>query len=84
MKKLLLFLFLMTISLGHAQGAAPTAPARSAGDVVSIFSGAYTDIGADFYPFWGQGTLYEQVALGGDNALHYSNLDYEGIDFNGS
>ena len=82
MKKLLLFLFLMTISLGYSQGAAPTAPSRNAWDVISVFSGGYSDVGTDFYPNWGQGTLYEQVSLGGDTALHYSNLDYQGAQFN--
>ncbi len=72
----------MITSLGFSQGAAPTAPARNAADVISVFCGAYTDVGSDFFPNWGQGTTYEQVALGGDLALHYSNLDYQGVQFN--
>ena len=72
----------MITSLGFSQGAAPTAPARNASDVISVFCGAYTDVGSDFFPNWGQGTTYEQVALGGDLALHYSNLDYQGVQFN--
>ena len=82
MKKIILLILLMITSLGFSQGAAPTAPARNAADVISVFCGAYTDVGSDFFPNWGQGTTYEQVALGGDLALHYSNLDYQGVQFN--
>ena len=82
MKKIILLILLMITSLGFSQGAAPTAPARNASDVISVFCGAYTDVGSDFFPNWGQGTTYEQVALGGDMALHYSNLDFQGVQFN--
>ena len=82
MKKIILLTILMLTSLGFSQGSAPTAPARNSSDVVSVFCGAYTDVGSDFFPNWGQGTSYEQVALGGDPALHYSNLDYQGVQFN--
>jgi Secretion system C-terminal sorting domain/PKD-like domain len=82
MKKIILLMILMMTSLGFSQGAAPTAPTRNATDVISVFSGSYTDVGSDFFPNWGQGTTYEQVALGGDLALHYSNLDYQGVQFN--
>jgi hypothetical protein len=80
MKKIIFLIFLMMTSLGFSQGAAPTPPARNASDVVSVFSNAYTDISnTDFFPNWGQGTAFEQVTLG-TAALHYSNLDYEGIN----
>ena len=42
MKKLLLLIFLLTISFGYSQTAAPTPPARVATDVVSVYSDAYT------------------------------------------
>jgi hypothetical protein len=80
MKKIILLILLMITSLGFSQGAAPTPPARNASDVVSVFSNAYTDISnTNFFPDWGQGTTYEQVTFG-TPTLHYSNLDYEGID----
>ena len=85
MKKIIFLIFLMMTSLGFSQGAAPTPPARNASDVITVFSdagGNYTEVGSDFYPNWGQGTQYEQVALGGDMALHYTNLDYQGVQFN--
>ncbi len=82
MKKIILLLILITTSLGFSQGAAPTAPTRNASDVISVFCGAYSDVGANFFPDWGQGTTFEQVTLDGDTALHYSNLDYQGVQFN--
>ncbi len=64
----------------------PTPPARDAGDVISIFSEAYTDItGTDFNPFWGQSghgsanTNY--VTADGNTLLHYPNFNFQGIDF---
>ncbi|MBU2929121.1 PKD domain-containing protein [Winogradskyella psychrotolerans] len=64
---------------------APDQPYRAEGDVVSIFSGAYTDIsGVDFYPNWGQATTYNLFDLSGDEMLQYTNLNYQGIDFSGT
>ncbi|SDI57297.1 PKD domain-containing protein [Winogradskyella thalassocola] len=64
---------------------APTQPSRSEGDVVSVFSAAYTDItGVDFFPNWGQATTYNLFDLSGDEMLQYTNLNYQGIDFSGT
>ncbi|REE07981.1 PKD domain-containing protein [Winogradskyella pacifica] len=64
---------------------APAQPSRSEGDVVSVFSGAYTDItGVDFFPNWGQETTYNLFDLSGDEMLQYANLNYQGIDFSGT
>jgi hypothetical protein len=83
MKKILLMMSIMMLSFGYSQTAAPTAPARNAWDVISVFCGAYTDVGSDFFPNWGQSTTYQQVDLGGgDMALRYTNLNYEGVQFN--
>ena len=62
--------------------AAATPPARNAWDVVSFYGGAYTNIDyANWFPGWGQGTQYEEVQPGGNAAIHYSALDYEGVEF---
>jgi hypothetical protein len=59
--------------------AAPTPPARDAADVISIFSGAYTDIaGSNFFPDWGQSTVVTTEVIAGDDTLKYANLNYEG------
>ena len=60
---------------------APNPSSRNEADVISIFSDAYTDIaGSDFYPNWGQNTIYTDFDLNGDKIIQYSNLNYQGID----
>ena len=55
---------------------------RDVSDVISIFSGAYTDISdVDYNPNWGQQTVYTAFDLNGDAMIQYSNLNYQGIDF---
>ncbi|MCU0644803.1 MAG: hypothetical protein MUC94_11135, partial [bacterium] len=63
---------------------APT-PSFTAGDVISVFSDAYTNIsGTDFFPNWGQATVVSQVQIDGNNTLFYSGLNYQGIQLAGS
>ena len=64
---------------------APTPPSRAPGDVISFFSDSYTDIvGVDFNPDWGQATTYVPFDLAGDEMIQYANLNYQGIDFEGT
>ena len=65
--------------------AAEAPSARNAWDVVSIYTdGTYTDRATtNFNPGWGQATVYSPFAISGNNMLKYSNLNYQGIDFNG-
>ncbi len=59
--------------------AAPVPPARNAADVVSIFSGAYTNIaGTDFNPNWGQSTAVSTIDIAGNSTLKYANFNYQG------
>jgi hypothetical protein len=59
--------------------AAPTPPARDAADVISIFSGAYSDIaGTNFFPDWGQTTVVTTEVIAGNDTLKYANFNYEG------
>ena len=59
--------------------AAPT-PTFDAAKVISIFSDAYTNVaGTDFNPGWGQSTIESLVQLGGNDAIKYMNLNYQGI-----
>lgn len=59
---------------------AATPPTRNAPDVVSIFSGEYTDLqGTDFYPNWNQTTTYTAFDVNGDAMIQYTNLNYQGI-----
>lgn len=62
---------------------APTPPSRAEGDVISIFSSAYTDVpGTNYFPDWGQGgqgSGWALFSLDGDEMLQYINLSYQGI-----
>lgn len=59
--------------------AAPAPPTRDAGDVVSIFSDAYTDVTLDELPTgWSAGT-FEATTVDNNNVWKLSNLDFIGI-----
>jgi hypothetical protein len=60
--------------------AAPTPPSRQAGDVVSIYSDAYTNINlSEVNPGWGQSTILTEVQVEGNNTWFYSDLSFSGI-----
>ncbi|MFY7963366.1 MAG: T9SS type A sorting domain-containing protein [Chitinophagaceae bacterium] len=71
--------------LAQPTTAAPTPPSRSAANVISIYSDAYSNIpNVNYNPFWGQsgfGTASE-ITVSGDNIREYLNMNYQGIDFN--
>jgi hypothetical protein len=57
-------------------------PTQDAVDVISIYSQSYTDPASiDYYPNWGQSTQYNVFVIGTDSMGQYSNLNYQGIDF---
>jgi len=59
--------------------AAPT-PSQDAADVISVFSGSYTDVsGTDFNPDWGQATVVTNETIAGDDTMLYTGLNYQGI-----
>jgi hypothetical protein len=61
--------------------AAPTPPARNAGDVTSVYSGAYTYVGGvNFNPGWGQSTVQSEVQVAGNATLKYASLNYQGFE----
>ena len=64
---------------------APTAPARNSWDVQSVYSSAYTNFSnVNFFPNWGQSTTFSRYTPVNDETLKYSNLTFQGIDFNGA
>ncbi|WP_339753140.1 T9SS type A sorting domain-containing protein [uncultured Winogradskyella sp.] len=88
MKKITFLLMLFAVTLGYSQSPDVVAatPTELEADVISIFSGAYTDVaGSGFNPNWGQSgfgsanTAFDVVGSG-DLALEYSNWNYQGTD----
>ncbi|CAN1512614.1 Secretion system C-terminal sorting domain [Flavobacteriaceae bacterium] len=64
---------------------APTAPDRNSWDVQSVYSSAYTNFSnVNFFPNWGQSTTFSTYTPVNDETLKYSNLTFQGIDFNGA
>lgn len=63
--------------------AAPTPPARTASNVVSIYSDAYSNIAVDnFDAGWCGGAAVTQVSIAGNNTLKKNaGIDCHGIDF---
>ena len=92
MKKITFLFMLLTVTLGYSQSPTDNAtapPARNAGDVISIFSGEYTDVaGTDFNPNWGQsGFATADAAFDpgtGDLVLAYPNFNYQGNQYGSS
>jgi hypothetical protein len=75
----------LTVNVGAAPSAptvaAPT-PTRPSSDVISVFSGAYTDLpGTNFFPNWGQTTVVSDVLIAGNPTKKYANFNYEGTQF---
>lgn len=61
---------------------APVPPARNASDVISLFSGAYTNLaGTDWFPNWGQTTVVTDVAITGNATKKYTSFNYQGVQF---
>ncbi|WP_179339794.1 T9SS type A sorting domain-containing protein [Winogradskyella ludwigii] len=89
MKKFTFLFMMLTVALGYSQGPsdnAATPPTRDAVDVISIFSGEYTDVaGSDFNPNWGQSgfgvanTAFDPGT--GNLVLGYPTFNYQGVQF---
>lgn len=81
MKKIFLSLALLSASVmsyAAPTAAAPT-PTVPAGQVMAVYSDAYTPKSTWGYcEGWGQTTTLEQIKIGEDNVLSYSNFNYLG------
>lgn len=72
----------VTAPLGDPTIAAPTPPVRNAGDVISLFSDAYTNVaGTDWFPNWGQSTVVSEVNIAGNPTKKYTSFNYQGVQF---
>jgi uncharacterized protein YjdB len=75
-----------------AAGAAPTAPTTapsrpnlSAGNVISLLSNAYTNVGVDTWRTgWSGGSDLTDVTIAGDAMKKYANISYFGVEFIGT
>lgn len=64
---------------------APTAPTALAGNVISIFSDAYTPVsGVTIDPDWGPDSGAEVETHAGNAVVKLANLGYQGLDFGGA
>ncbi len=87
MKKIFTLLFAFNILNCMAQPTtnAPTPPNRNASNVISIYSDAYNNIpNVNYNPNWGQtgfGAATE-IMVNGNAIREYTNMNYQGIDFN--
>ncbi|MBG7613300.1 carbohydrate binding domain-containing protein [Polaribacter sp. BAL334] len=70
--------FVVTEILAPTQNA-PTPPNRSAGDVISIFSDAYTNVTLSELPTTWSATNFEAITIGGNNLWKLTNLDFLGM-----
>ncbi len=81
------FLLLVTFQVMSQAPSSPagTPPVRNATDVISLFSGAYTNkAGTDWNPGWGQSTAVTNYIVSGDTMLKYSTFNYQGVQFSSS
>jgi hypothetical protein len=88
-KNYILFSFLLLIT-SQVMAQAPstpagTPPARNTSDVLSLYSGAYTNkAGTDWNPNWGQSTVVTNYIVSGDTMLKYATFNYQGVQFSSS
>ena len=86
MKKCYSLLVLMTllsfVAKAQPPTAAPTPPARATANVISVYSGAYTDVaGTNFNPSWGQSTVATEITVAGNATRSYTTMNYQGVEF---
>ena len=80
-----MFFMMVVKTFAQPSAAAPTPPTRSSSDVLSIFSDAYDEYpGTDFNPYWNQSTAVTTENISGNPTLHYSTLNYQGVDMFGA
>ncbi|MGC3999342.1 MAG: Ig-like domain-containing protein [Anaeromyxobacter sp.] len=69
------------VGLSLPTAAAPAPPARTATDVISLYSGAYDNVPVDSWlAAWSQASVTD-VTIAGDAAKKYSGFGYAGVEF---
>lgn len=74
----------ITFSAAAVVPTVPTAPAvaptKPAADVISLFSGAYTNVPVDTWRTGWSNAAYKDTTIAGDSVKRYSALDFVGIE----
>ena len=82
---MLMFTMMLIKAFAQPTTAPTTPPTRNSSDVLSLFSGAYTDYpGTNWYPDWGQSTQLAELTIDGNDVKNYSSLNYQGVDVFGA
>jgi len=72
-------LYTVSIVAVGPPAAAPTPPARAAGDVISLYSDQYTDVSSNFDAGWCGGSSVSEVMIDGNATQKYLNNACQGI-----
>jgi len=72
--------YTVSFILSAPTAAAPN-PVVGSSNVVSVYSDTYTSIIDNSNPNWGQATSVSEVTIGGNNALKYTGLNYQGMEY---
>lgn len=62
--------------------AAPTPPNRNASDVISLYSGAYTNVASNFDAGWCGASSVQEVTIASDPTVAWKGNNCQGIDLN--
>ncbi len=82
---MLMFTMMLIKAFAQPTTAPTTPPTRNSSDVLSLFSGAYTDYpGTNWYPDWGQSTQLTELTIAGNDVKNYSSLNYQGVEIFGA
>ena len=80
-----MFTMMLIKAFAQPTTAPTTPPTRNSSDVLSLFSGAYTDYeGTNWNPGWGQSTVVSDVTIDGNDVKNYSSFNYQGVDIFGA
>ncbi len=74
----------LVVSYPSPTTAAPV-PTKNASSVISLFSDSYTNVaGTNFDTHWGGQNAVTYDSIQGNNTMHYTNFDFEGIQLVGN
>ena len=60
----------------------PATPTLDAANVMSVYGHYGNQTGLNVAPGWGQVTAYNETTIGGVKMARYTNINYQGLDFN--